>query len=277
MTSLRWSVPALLIAGLVPALAQAEFRPCRGMAVARPASPTDSPTLAGETVPANAVGCVRGLPLRLDGGTVLWRCQAIAPGDQDLPEGMPDHAFLLERPGRPLALFPDMLMAGRFAAFELISVDLDGDGTAERVLAAWNAQGNGLGVNSWTIRVFDAGWTLRRQFDAVSDWGDGGVVAAPGGRKGCDIAITDFAESRNRRGVEGISLRARFYRWTGAAVEQAVDRPTLLRRYDRAFERRRTAHFRRAEERGGNDVRGNVRDWLSSRSTQPAPPGTEMF
>lgn len=263
---------ALLITALVPALAQARIAPCRGMSVARPVAPTGAATVAGEPVPANTVDCVRGIALRLEDGTAIWRCQAIAPEDRDLPEGAPDYAFLLERPGRPLTVFPDTLMAGRLAAFELISVDLDGDGKAERVLAAWNAQGNGLGVNSWTIRVFDAGWSLRRQFDEVSDWGDGSIVAAPGGRPGCDVAITDFVESRNRKGVEGISLRARFYRWDGVDVVQAADRPTLLRRYDRAFERQRSAHFRRAEDRGSDDIRGDIAGWLSGRSTMRTPP-----
>lgn len=251
-----------LILALVPAAASAEWRACRIESVARPAP------LRGEpgAVPANSLNCRHGVSLRI-GDATLWRCQIVPPGDGDLPEGTPPYAFLIDRPGAERQVLPDDLMAGRFDAFEVTTVDLDGDGRAERVLAAWNSQGNGLGVHRWTIRVFDADWRLLGQLDEVADWGPSSVVRAPRGRRGCDLAATDFVESVNRRGQAGISFQARFHRLAGGRLDPASDRPAVQRRYDFAFQRQRTAHFDRRPDR----LHGDAGAWLA-RAGAVVPP-----
>lgn len=251
-----------LALGTAPALAG---RACPGVEVTRP-----SPAPAGAEnegllpAPQNASHCRLGVSLAV-GDATIWRCQAVpGEGEEDIPEGAPPYVFLIDRPGQPRQTLPDDLMAGRHRSFEVLTIDLDGDGTKEKVLAAWNAQGNGLGVNSWTIRVFDRDWKLLGQFNEVSDWGDSSLVRAPRGRKGCDIAVTSFVDSTNRRGVQGISLRAVFHRLAGGRMEVAPDHPAVQRRYDFAFERQRTAHFNR-----GNEERGDPGAWLAN--ARPAP------
>lgn len=264
----RASLAALvLLAGFLPAEAMAQLRACRPSAAVRPVAPAgsnlDAPAL--ESVPTNPVQCRSGVSLKID-DTVVWRCQAIPPDDEDLPEGAPEYAFLIERPGRPLQVLPDSLMAGRLRSFDVITIDLDGDGTPERVLAAWNGQSNGLGVNRWTIRVFDGDWKLIATLPDVSDWGDSSLVRAPAGRRGCDIAATSFVDSVNRQGVAGISFQARFHRLANGRLEEAADRPALARRYTFAFERQRTRHFDRSEAQ----EKGDIVAWLATaRPTTP--------
>jgi hypothetical protein len=257
----------VLFAGFLPAEAMAQLRACRPVAVVRPVAPTgtslDNPAL--EPVPANPVQCRQGVSLKVD-GAVIWRCQAIPPDGEDLPEGAPEYAFLIERPGQPLQVLPDDLMAGRHRSFDVISVDLDGDGTPERVLAAWNSQGNGLGVNRWTIRVFDRDWKLIATLPDVSDWGDTSIVRASAGRRGCDIAVTSFVDSVDGQGRAGISFQARFHRLGDGRMEEATDRPALARRYTFAFQRQRTRHFDRTE----TQEKGDIAAWLAS--ARPATP-----
>lgn len=256
---------SLALAAL-PAPAFAAWRACTGMTIARPALGADGDRReVFAMAPDNAIGCRHGVSLTV-GDATLWRCQVVpAEGQEDLPDGVPPYAFFIDRPGQPRQILPDDLMAGRFRSFEVTTVDLDGDGIAERVLAAWNMQSNGLGVNSWTIRVFDQGWKQLGQFDTVADWGPSSITRAPRGRRGCDLAITAFVESVNRRGVGGISFEARFHRLAGGHVEEASDRPAVQRRYDFAFERQRTAHFR-----GETEYRGDVATWLAN--ARPSPP-----
>lgn len=255
---------ALLIGLLSTVAAKAALTPCRDADFARPAGNRHDTSLTA--TPRNGLGCLQGVFVAAGEGTRLWRCAVRFPEGQEIPEDAPEHGFLLERRGHDLIELPDTLMAGRLRSFDLISIDLDGDGVRERVLAAWNSQGNGIGVNSWTIRIFSSDWTLLRRFDEVLDWGDHNLVAAPRGRRGCDIAVTDFVQSWNRQGREGVSFKARFFALTNAGLVPAADRPTLQRRYDRSFERQRSALFERSEERSASEVKGDLTRWLNHPS-----------
>lgn len=262
---------ALLAVLLTPAAADAALRPCRGASFSRPAMQKAAPGALAPT-PANGMGCARGVSVDAGDGARLWRCAASFDDGVEIPENAPEHAFLLERPGQKLVEMPDSLMAGRLGSFDLIAVDLDGDGMREHLLAAWNTQGNGIGINSWTVRVFAGDWTLLKQFDEVLDWGDSHLVAAPKGRAGCDIAITSFVESRNRQGREGVSYEARFFALRAGSVAPADDRPVLQRRYDRTFEWQRTTLFERAENRNVPELKGDLRTWLSHPATTQRKP-----
>lgn len=269
---LRRGARLVLLASLVaPGVAEAALQSCRTASFARPAPARDDAALA--QTPANTMRCTAGVFVAMDEATRLWRCAASFEDDQDIPEDAPEHAFLLERRGHALAEMPDTLMAGRLRSFDVITVDLDGDGSREYVLAAWNTQGNGIGINSWTVRVFAADWTLLRQFDEVLDWGDNNLVAAPKGRRGCDIAITSFIDSVNRKSVPGVSFEARFFALKAGTMAPADDRPVLQRRYDRAFERQRTRLFERSEDSGDAEIKGDLRRWLSHPATRRIKPG----
>lgn len=249
-------LPSIVASLSLPGTALAQIAPCPAVVAHRPET-----TVAA--APTNDVGCERGVRLTV-GTATLFRCQVLpAEGQDDIREGSPEYVFLLDRPGEGRVILPDGLMAGRFAAFEVLTVDLDADGQAENVLAAWNGQGMGLGVNRWTVRVFDADWAQIASFEDVADWGDSSLVAAPRGRPGCDLAITAFVDHVDQRGP-GTAFRARFHQLDGGAMPEATDRPTLTRRYTYAFQDQRTAHF----EAGEDAIKGDVAAWLAHRSTE---------
>lgn len=244
------TLPGDALAQIMPCLVSAAYRPYPAIVAA----------------PPNMMGCERGVGLRV-GTTDLFRCQVMpAEGQDDIPEDSPEYVFLLDRPGEERRILPDSLMAGRFEAYEVLTADLDGDGRPEHVLAAWNAQGNGIGVNSWTIRVFDTDWSPIATFEDVSDWGDSSLVQAPTGREGCDLAITAFVEHVDRPGRDGLDFQARFHRLDAGRMVEATDRPPLTRRFTFAFQDQRTAHFQ-AEDA---PIRGDVAAWLSHPSTWPS-------
>lgn len=252
---------AVLILAQSPVIAK--LFPCRPLAVFKPEkSKETAPNLIA--VPPNAIGCTHGVRYEPEARVTLWRCQVVPPEGKELAEDAPEHGFLIERAGAPMQVLPDELMAGRYGAFEVIRIDLDGDGKAERVLAAWNGQGNGLGVNRWTIRVFDQNWAPLGEAMIASDWGRSNLVRAPKGRKGCDLAITEFVDSP--RGA-GIAFQANFQRLKGGKLEATDDRPRLTRHFTFNFERQRGAYMTRVDEYGGN-----VSVWLSAPGTIQTPP-----
>jgi len=248
-------MPVVALSAL-PGLAWAQMAPCPSVVAHRPQTEMVA-------APTNAAGCEHGVGLTV-GSATLFRCQVLpAEGQDDIPEGSPEYVFLLDRAGADRVVLPDDLMAGRYSAFEVLTVDLDADGASEHVLATWNGQGMGLGVNRWTVRVFDADWTQLASFEDVADWGDGNLVAAPRGRGGCDLAATAFVDHVDHRGP-GIAFQARFHRLQGGRMGEATDRPTLTRRYTYAFQDQRTAHFRADDD----VIRGAAATWLSHRSTR---------
>ena len=224
-----------------------------------------------QAVPTNQTGCVHGLRLSAGPNFTIWRCQVVLPEDKEFAVGQSEHAFLIQHKDKPMQELGDDVMAGAYHNFELIKIDLDGNGQSENILAAWNGQSNGLGVNWWTINVFDAQWKLLKRFNEVADWGDSNLVAAPSGRRGCDIAITSYRESLNL-GIRGkLALRADFFRLSGPAqaptLTQASDRPTIERRLTNSFMQQRGAWFSQGEDKDVWQWRGDIASWLSHPSS----------
>jgi hypothetical protein len=256
------------------------------------------PTCAGETLrpvrpefreqarfgglpsaPENPVGCLFGLPMRVDDDTTLWRCtidpelqeaalaasgdDVAAPEylredgrvDEDLDPRRWSEALLLIRRGQPVRAWRDSVMAGTFEAWTLHRVDLDGDGRAENVVALWNAQGNGLGVNHWTLRVFSPDWELLDSRAGIADWG-ASSLRAPVGRAGCDLAVTGWVEDRST-GRDGIAFEARFLQLRDGRLVEA-ETPPVRRRYTYAFQAQRSAWFDAEPDR----LEGDPAGWL---------------
>ena len=224
-----------------------------------------------QPVPNNQTGCVHGLRMSAGTDLTIWRCQVVLSEGKEFAVGQSEYAFLIQHKDKPLQALSDELMAGAYHNFELIKVDLDGNGQHENILAAWNGQSNGLGVNSWTINVFDAQWNLVQRFNEVADWGNSSLVAAASGRKGCDIAITSYSESLNFAGGGKLAFIAEFIRLSGPAqvrkLVKASDRPKLERRLTNGFMRQRGASFSKDGDKDAWQWRGDIAAWLNHPST----------
>lgn len=244
--------------------AHAQLAACKSATVDMP-TPAREASLRPLDKPANASYCIAGVSLKPEPGVLLSRCIVDYPPHAE-PDDPWSSALLVARDGKAAQVFRDDAMAGQLQAMHVVTADLDGDGVAEHVVALWNAQSLGMGVNSWTVYVFASDWALIRQFDEVKDWGRRSVVAAPAGRAGCDIAITDYVDSLNAKGKPGISLEARFHRLQGSTFTPAADRPALRRRYTNAFQKEREAAFEKADLNEGDVV-----TWMSHPSATRAP------
>lgn len=246
--------------------AGADIRACAATTVIEPARASiesiEPPPLS--PAPANAAGCAEGVGVDAGAGVAVWRCRMDRPeGAEDDPKAW-SGALLIVRDGAPTQAFRDFAMAGRYDAFHIIAADLDGDGAQERVVAAWQAQGNGLGVNWWAVRVFDADWRLIGALDDVLDWGRRSIVAAPAGRAGCDIAVTAWVEDEDPRRGEGVAFEARFLRVAHGELRKARDRAPVRRRLLNAFSAERNATF----ERAPSLLEGDIPAWLSHHSAR---------
>ncbi|OJU10264.1 MAG: hypothetical protein BGN86_16905 [Caulobacterales bacterium 68-7] len=266
MAGARRRLTAALIALTLAPLSAfaAPLVPCKATVVRPDPAPPAGQGIEGyRKAPANSVGCLFGARLRAEAGVELWRC-LVDNGDAASRDDAWSHAFLLVRPGKPVQAFKDELMAGEMGAFHLLPVDLDGDGRRENVVALWNSQGTGLGVNRWTVRVFDKDWKLLGQRDEVTDWGPSNLVTAPAGRKGCDLAVTAFVEDAGPP-REGIALEARFLRLRAGRLVDAADRKPVRRRFTYAFQRQRAQHSRAREGRkDGGLYDGDIVAWLNA-------------
>ena len=249
---------------LLASAANARLAPCDSLTVATPPAvgATDlNPLGAMQRVPANASNCNWGVALMADARTTLWRCIVEYPDGVQAPEDAPSHALLLIRSDLPVQSFPDSVMAGALDAWRLFDVDLDGDGRREHVVALWNGQGNGLGINAWTLRIFSPDWQQLGERENVLDWGESGIVAASPGRRGCDIAITDYVDDAHQ-GATG--YQARFVTVRDGRLIDVPQRGALYRRLTDSFQ-----HVRRARDAAMNDGDGplvigsDVAAWLA--------------
>jgi hypothetical protein len=251
----RIAVSFMALASSWSVCAQTMPTPCALTSVQR--APTDAEGLAlMQPAPPNMVNCVTGVPLTVDDGATIWRCAIEHPdGEEESYISEWTDAVLLVRDGEWTRAWRDSVMGGRHDAFHVLTADLDADGVPEHILATWNAQGNGLGIHHWTVQVFDRDWGLIGHYQDVQDWGPSSVVRAPPDRKGCDLALSRYAEVEDTGVTE---LQIRFARMVAGQMVRASDRSPLHKRLSAAFERMRADHY----ERGGYSVEGDVTGWL---------------
>ena len=245
--------------------------PC---AQARFLEPSSSAGVSGGRGSKQSPDCRRSTFARTIDNVRIWRCRNLE-NDQARRDGEAGNGFIIQQAGAPLRYVAHDILPGNERKFEVVEVDLNGDASRENILAVWDAQSNGMGVHYWTIYVFDARWKFVKRFDDVSDWGRSSLVAAPAGRRGCDIAITSYETITALRGIDYTVLRARLF--AGRTVtstiaslltlQEASDRPMLERRYSGSFERERTAWF----SRGLSQWRGDIAKWLNNPATTSKP------
>lgn len=207
----------------------------------------------------NPAKCDRGVLLDV-GSAKLWRCRVVTPESAEYDEKQWEQAIIIEAPTNRILAYRSELMAGAYDRFLVTRADLDADGAKENILATWDSQGNGMGVHTWTLRIFSDNWQPISQAYEAKDWGPSAIVKAPNG-KGCQIAITTWVEDKSRR-VAGGALQANFIALINGEIKPSNDMPILRRRYTFNFQKQRLDTFNSPV---GN-YEGDPAKWLAQSS-----------
>lgn len=201
-------------------------------------------------VPTNIANCDKGIKLSIDVNTDVWRCRV----DENSTTNKWQQAYLIFKNGKNIAAYQDMVMMGAYDIFANYQVDLDNDEQIENVLALWQTQSNGMGVNRWQINVFDKNWRkIGKSYD-VEDWGKNAFVK---GSNGCDIAITSWVEDKSRK-QSGTAYQAKFISLKNGAFVPSKTNKTQSLRYTNKFEEIRNDFM----SQEGNEHFGDPIGWF---------------
>lgn len=213
-------------------------------------------------VPANNLGCERGVAVRLPGGVRVWRC-AVEYAEGEIPEPGADTAGLLVQVGpQVVSQATSTLTGASLADVRVISVDLSGDDLEEWVVALRTSESQGLGMGRWELHAFNSSWAPIGTLSDVVGWGPRAFVRRNDGQ-GCAALITYLRET------EGPGERSDTFLTGQLAVVTAVggfelqgDEPAFERRLDADFRGELIASF--AEE-GGID--GDPVSWFRTEDS----------
>lgn len=177
-------------------------------------------------------------------GITLWRCPLRLPEGASRadvePGAMTDGLFVL-RDGKVLHQQADVPSPWGAKGLMLMRVELSGDARPEVLLAAHNTSGQGMGVEGWTLAVFDASWFHLGTRTEVADWGPDAFVPRADGKPGCAVLITTWREMEgpgDRISLNFVGERADI---SGelSDFDTGPEGAFVTRRYDRRFVRER--------------------------------------
>lgn len=185
--------------------------------------------------------------------------------------------FWIERNGVRSAQWATNVAPYQSLGFDLVRIDLDEDGTPEHVFAHHDAEGNGVGVRTWTLWIVDDRAPDRKPLALTTyEYGDDAYPLVNGHRR---LLATFWETGTEPRRGEGSYFAGRLYRYDGAAGTLVPDAaaPVYRRRFTNAFQTERGRTYDAETVRG---VPGQSPwRWLQSRSTarlrtDPALPPT---
>jgi len=184
-------------------------------------------------------------------GITLWRCPLRLPEGASRadvePGAMTDGLFVL-RDGKVLHQQADVPSPWGAKGLMLMRVELSGDARPEVLLAAHNTSGQGMGVEGWTLAVFDASWFHLGSRTEVADWGPDALVPRADGKPGCAVLITTWREMEwpgDRISLNFVGERADI---SGelSGFDTGPEGAFVTRRYDRRFARERARDIERS-------------------------------
>ena len=191
-----------------------------------------------------------GMGWRGEGGITLWRCPLRLPegatGAEVEPDAMTDGLFVL-RDGKVIYRQPDMPSPWGADGLMLMRVELSGDARPEILLAAHNTSGQGMGVESWTLTVFDDSWSDLGTRTEVADWGTDAFVPRADGKSGCAVLITTWREMEGPGDTASLHFVGERADVGGelSRFDTGPEGDFVTRRYDRRFERERVRDIER--------------------------------
>jgi hypothetical protein len=204
-------------------------------------------------VPANSIGCASAGVITAN-KVALYHCK----GPEATDGAIGQNRLIIARQGKPTITLNAVNQSPALQAMSLYQIGASGDQAGSYVLALWEAQSNGMGINAWTVMVFDPAFRPLQTFTNVADFGPRNLVMGP---TGCALGVTTF-EDRGASGTNtGWRYKARFVSLTGGRVAPIASMPPRERRYTLAFERQRIATF--DAHRGFPDY-GDMVSWMNA-------------
>jgi hypothetical protein len=244
------AVSALVLA---PTIGNAAYQNCTPTRVLAP-----EPQL--QAAPSNQLGCAYGAVIRLGDGSSVWRC-TVGP---DSTSAAANKVLLVSADGSSKALPDSLLTRDGLMRFSVWLIDLDDNGTEERILSYWNGRGEDGIANSWTAIVFRYDWASLSESDGPSDrnmagasdihdWGLGNLIKDPMQPRVCTLAISEF---KTHNAVKG--LKVDFFSLGGQSLTPASTLPSVFRPLNAKFKReRRKAYVK-------YPASGDMKRWISS-------------
>jgi hypothetical protein len=192
-----------------------------------------------------------GAGWRSDGGIALWRCPLRLPGGvtrADIEPGAMTDALFVLRDGKVLYRQADVPSPWGAKGLMLMRVDLSGDAQPEILLAAHNTSGQGMGVEHWTLTVFDTSWLDLGARMMVADWGPDALVPRADGKPGCAVLVTTWREMEGPGDTISLHFVGERADVSGelARFGSAPDEAFVARHYDHRFARERLRDMERA-------------------------------
>ena len=197
--------------------------------------------------PANISGYVRAACVPLPVGIRICKCVSDAEDD-----------FVAEKGGVIASKWPARAFLGETSDFEVLTGDLDGNGSKEVIVANHDMTSNGIGINYWTISIFPGASVQdfeRPLMFSVEEYGSFGTFVRA--RRAVNILATRWLWTKalsGRRGT-GLYLTGRMWRYQQGRLLPVAKRPLMARRFLNSF----------AEERGQTSERSDVPyRWLNN-------------
>lgn len=172
-----------------------------------------------------------------------------------------DFGFILYRNKTRIGKWPASAFMGDDSDYEVISHDLDLNGTDELIVANRAGTSNGMAVNYWQLFVLKMADTyIPPLVLSVDDYGQGSFIALSKSNK-CDILATEWSEAKNSKGKVGLYYNGRLVKYKDGVIEPMADAPVFSRRYLGSFEKERNNDVNESYE-------GLPIKWLNSSKTE---------
>ncbi len=125
------------------------------------------------------------------------------------------------------------------SALRVDATDLNADGKEELVIATMNSASNGMGRESWEIRVL-LDDKISNSVN-VEDYGVMGYFLSNG--KQCRLLVTRWIEGWEPKKEHGLYLVGRWFQLYDHSLEYTCDRPVIKRRYLNSLRQLRNQGF----------------------------------
>ncbi|HEX8699782.1 MAG TPA: LysM domain-containing protein [Myxococcaceae bacterium] len=212
--------------------------------------------------PAEVSGCARAGCTQSPTGARVCACLAQEQEGQE-----PEDLLFLEEAGARRKVSSQLPLFGSVEDFEVLDVDMDGNGSPERVVAVHFASSNGLGVESWDLHIVEPQrsphTTLR-----IAEYGEGSLLRRADGR-GCDVLQTDWKDLQDPLKGSGLYFVGRRLEYRDGALRPTSE-PIRARRYLREF--REAGGPQQPSPRFGQPARWLSQGWAEGWPTDPFIP-----